>query len=227
MQLSAKTGLTAGLALTALTGLTAAPVHAQNLVKDGNFETADPGQVNSTDKFTTGSPFDTNFVITGFVGIDMNNVYVYDGSKSLFLNDGGAGTTSSVTQNLATKAGQNYTLSFYSGADFTTNELDVTFGSTALAPIIVPNRGYGGPPPGNNGNFTFYSFNVTASSPFTGLIFSTPTPISGKGGGTLELDDISVVSAPVPEASTTVSFGLLLALGMGGLVVAAKRKKTA
>lgn len=29
----------------------------------------------------------------------------------------------------------------------------------------------------------------------------------------------------VPEASTTVSFGLLLALGMGGVVVAARRKK--
>lgn len=29
----------------------------------------------------------------------------------------------------------------------------------------------------------------------------------------------------VPEASTTASFGLLLALGLGGLVVAAKRKK--
>ena len=33
--------------------------------------------------------------------------------------------------------------------------------------------------------------------------------------------------APVPEASTPVSFGLLLALGLGGLVVAAKRKKSA
>ena len=35
-------------------------------------------------------------------------------------------------------------------------------------------------------------------------------------------------SAPpaVPEASTTVSFGLLLALGLGGLAIAAKRKKT-
>lgn len=30
---------------------------------------------------------------------------------------------------------------------------------------------------------------------------------------------------PVPEASTTVSLGLLLALGLGGMVVAAKRKK--
>ena len=31
--------------------------------------------------------------------------------------------------------------------------------------------------------------------------------------------------APVPEASTTVSFGLLLMLGLGGMVVVAKRKK--
>lgn len=231
MQLSAKTGLAAGLALMALTILAAAPVHAQNLVKDGNFETADPGQVNSTDRFTTGSPFDTNFIISGTVGLDFADVttfnpneYVYHGNKSLFLNAGDAGTTSSVTQNLATTAGQNYTLSFFSDADFTANELDVTFGSTALAPIVVPNNGYSGPPPGNNGNFTFYSFNVTATGPFTGLIFSTPTQIAGPGNGTLELDDISVVPA-VPEASTTVSFGLLLALG--GLVVAARKRAKA
>ena len=32
--------------------------------------------------------------------------------------------------------------------------------------------------------------------------------------------------SPVPEASTTVSLGLLLALGLGGVIVAAKRKKT-
>ena len=34
-------------------------------------------------------------------------------------------------------------------------------------------------------------------------------------------------SAPVPEASTTVSLGLLLALGMGGMVVAARKKRKA
>jgi hypothetical protein len=33
--------------------------------------------------------------------------------------------------------------------------------------------------------------------------------------------------APVPEASTTVSLGLLLMLGMGGVVIAGKRKKRA
>jgi len=37
----------------------------------------------------------------------------------------------------------------------------------------------------------------------------------------------AILPPAVPEASTTVSLGLLLALGMGGLVVAAKRKKRA
>ena len=37
--------------------------------------------------------------------------------------------------------------------------------------------------------------------------------------------DVKIQEAPVPEASTTVSFGLLLALGLGGVVVAAKRGK--
>ena len=51
---------------------------------------------------------------------------------------------------------------------------------------------------------------------FQGLV------ITGTGNVTL---DIAATPAPVPEASTTVSLGLLLALGMGGLVAAGKRKK--
>ena len=46
----------------------------------------------------------------------------------------------------------------------------------------------------------------------------------GTGAGTGEV--LRFVPPPaVPEASTTVSFGLLLMLGLGGLVVAAKRRK--
>ena len=42
-------------------------------------------------------------------------------------------------------------------------------------------------------------------------------------------DNLSLVlnQSPVPEASTTVSFGLLLALGMGGLVVGARKRRKA
>lgn len=55
---------------------------------------------------------------------------------------------------------------------------------------------------------------------------------TGSDGGLASTQTISSFSfretpAPVPEASTTVSLGLLLALGLGGLVVAARRKKDA
>ena len=61
----------------------------------------------------------------------------------------------------------------------------------------------------------------TSSLPLTSLIFS---------GGSLgvTLDNVSVGSgtpAAVPEASTTVSFGLLLALGLGSVVMAARKKR--
>lgn len=50
--------------------------------------------------------------------------------------------------------------------------------------------------------------------------------ITNSGGGTPILLGVTAsTNAPVPEASTTVSLGLLLALGLGGLAVAAERKK--
>lgn len=51
----------------------------------------------------------------------------------------------------------------------------------------------------------------------------------GDGGDGYAVDflTVGVTSAPVPEASTTVSLGLLLALGFGGLLVASRRRKAA
>ena len=55
------------------------------------------------------------------------------------------------------------------------------------------------------------------------------TPVTG--GLTLarviSAGNLIAVGSPVPEASTTASLGLLLLLGMGGLVVAARRRKQA
>ena len=54
--------------------------------------------------------------------------------------------------------------------------------------------------------------------------------VNTKTGQQLTVSDptLRFVTPPaVPEASTTVSLGLLLALGMGGVVVAARRKKAA
>ena len=55
--------------------------------------------------------------------------------------------------------------------------------------------------------------------------FATPVTGGSTVGRAISAGSLVATGAPVPEASTTVSFGLLLALGLGGLVIAAKRKK--
>ena len=51
--------------------------------------------------------------------------------------------------------------------------------------------------------------------------------IYGSSGGLNELQVFGSPAAPVPEASTTVSLGLLLALGLGGVVLARKKRAVA
>jgi len=203
------------LALLILAGTAARPAQAQ-LVKDGGFESALSGPANSTFFFNSAAPFDANWAVTGEVGIDNADVFVFNGSKSLFLNSGIG--TDSISQNIATTPGSLYNLSFYANDDTPGDLLNVSFGGVALAPIAVPANGYSGPGGGNLGAFTFYSFNVLATAPFSGLTFSSTGSLSS---GQLELDDIS--AAPVPEAATTLSFGLLLLLGLGATLASAKK----
>ena len=63
----------------------------------------------------------------------------------------------------------------------------------------------------------------TATNQFVGSGEYASTDISDR----LVVSGGMIVTNPaaVPEASTTISFGLLLALGLGSLVIAAKRKK--
>ena len=65
----------------------------------------------------------------------------------------------------------------------------------------------------------------TGANTIGSLVLTDP----GFAGDVIGIDDVLIAraGAPVPEASTTVSLGLLLALGMGGIVMAAKRKKRA
>ncbi len=73
-------------------------------------------------------------------------------------------------------------------------------------------------------SFTFNDASSALALSFTG---QPDESLSNESWG---LDNVVVktnAAGPVPEASTTVSFGLLLALGLGGVVVAAKRKKAA
>lgn len=78
-------------------------------------------------------------------------------------------------------------------------------------------------PAGSTNMSVFAGF--TSNTPITTLSFST-----NAAGAGLDLDNVSFgnfAPAAVPEASTTVSFGLLLALGLGGMVVAKKKNAIA
>lgn len=79
--------------------------------------------------------------------------------------------------------------------------------------------------------------NQSVFTPFTASLLD-PNP-TGIAAGTFSLRDIagspvksvdiilSPAAAPVPEASTTVSMGLLLALGLGGVAVARRKRVSA
>ena len=143
-----------------------------------------------------------------------------------------AGGTQTVTP-----AGASYTFFGLGGVKVTPTQLIVTnlFGSTLIYNAATFNgfhllevgaspsaiTGVTVDPATNMAGFNSSRISFSTSGiylNFQGLVI-TPT-----GNVTL---DIAATPAPVPEASTTVSLGLLLALGMGGLVVAAKRKKRA
>ncbi len=214
----------ASLALALFAGLNFAahPAHAQNLVQDGTFEAADPTAMDGDENtFAAGDPsFDSSWTVqTGTVAIDTNNQFVFAGSKSLYLDDD-ATTTTTLAQNLATTPGGSYLLSFYAN-DSGMNPLTVTFGGTTLGPINIPQNGYPNSDPGSNaGLFTFFSFDVTAQAASTALAFSAD---NNADGAAIELDNISVTPAAVPEASTVVSLGLML--GFSGLTLALRRKR--
>ena len=74
-----------------------------------------------------------------------------------------------------------------------------------------------GNPISNGSENTITKFNSAG----VGTQFNTLGPLNGPAG--LAFGPSS--PAAVPEASTTVSLGLLLSLGLGGMVVAAKRRK--
>ena len=88
--------------------------------------------------------------------------------------------------------------------------LDVYVGTTTLygTDFFVNGVATGNGPITGSGTITGNLLDNIGSSTFTYNVI----------GGTLD------INSPVPEASTTISFGLLLALGLGGVIAARKRR---
>lgn len=210
------------------------PLHAQNLVKDGDFEqapqSASPGSTvyGSDPSVAAAAAFDSVWTIQNNVAIDTADSYVFAGSNSLLLTEDNSQLTDGITQ-IVTTPGSLYTLSFYANSDGP-NTFSVLFGGQVVpgSPTSIPQNGFpfdtSGVANPNASEFTYYSLPVFASSASTALTFQ------GSSDSTLELDNISLTNfAPVPEASASVSLGLLLCLGGLAVIVSkvmvGRRKK--
>lgn len=201
-------------ALLACFACLAAPAQAQ-LVTNGDFETADftGWTLSGNAHYTTPNP-DTFVFGNPHAGI-----------YAAWL--GPAGSDGFLSQSIATTAGHAYTVSYWLAVD-----------TNSLSGLSSPNdfsASFGGQSLFSGTNLAATDSHSTAAADY--VLYSFTTAAAAGPASTLRfgfrddpaefrLDDVQVRDAgPVPEASTTVSLGLLLALGIGGMAVAAKRKR--
>ena len=170
--------------------------HANAQVVNGGFETGYfPG-------WTVNDPS----ALGPFTNVGKSALFAHSGN--FHANLGAEGLLGTLSQNVGTTAGTNYTLSFWLANDggAPTNEFDVFWNGTELLNLVnQPVQLY-----------TEYSFNVTATSASTPLVIEYRNDTDF-----FLLDDVSATVA-VPEPAT--SSLLLLALGAGGLVGFGRKK---
>ncbi|MEO9191777.1 MAG: PEP-CTERM sorting domain-containing protein [Acetobacteraceae bacterium] len=200
---------------------------AANLVVDGGFEADAPGNYSAPNYFfhlgpSTFGPGGVWQVNNGFVGIDGFAVQAHSGTNSLLLAPGNPLFPSDLTQTLATTPGTQYRLSFFAAAGGV-NTFSLSFGGVPVAgapssfPSTIPMFASD-----FTGYYMPYSFLVTANSNASVLeLGGTSTDNPGMGPDTINIDDISVTPAAVPEPAAIA----LLAAGLLGLGVVRRRAR--
>jgi len=166
------------------------PAHATTLVTNGSFE--DPA------------------VFFGWtqIGDSQFNAVICDEAPdgNCFASFGAVGGTGGISQDLATVAGQIYTISFYLSPDGETPSLvSVSFGGTVLLNVTNPPAS----------DFQKLVFTAIAPTNTTTLSFSFRDDI-----GSINLDAVSVDAAPEPA-----TLGLM-GLALVGLAVTRSRRRT-
>ena len=192
--------------------------------------------------YVAGSEYQELYSSTAFAGV----ASPFQINDIAFSSASGATTaTYNVTLRLSTTRATNSTLS----TNFAANEgadLAVVFNGTLTAnlltngtfDLVFPTSPFVYTP--SQGNLLLdvvLNQNTTTSSGNTAFFAEdgsgqTSRIYESSGNGAPTRDQNSLYTqfngspAPVPEASTTVSLGLLLMLGLGGLVIAGKRRKS-
>lgn len=214
-----------------------------------------PAQAQVT-QYTSRASFDANSVITttqDFSGIAPTNGFVsYLPTNTVALG----GFTFTQTKNSSNAALSAISSSYYKGAggqpDYNLGNgdfLQAGFGAPSQFTISLPGgttafgldvgtfAAAGGQVTAILSNGTTFvfgnSFPNVSFFGFTSTTAITSLTLTGKADSTsnnsLNIDTLEAGRAipAVPEVSTTVSLGLLLTLGLGGMAVAAKRRKVA
>ena len=188
------------LAIACGSFLTAFPLRA-NLVQDPGFES----QVQPTSAADpTTSPWTRNAVSA--ITLTTSSYWVHSGIEGLAFEPG---SDDLLTQNLATQAGQDYSISFWLRDGGTPNVFSLLWNGSTIATL--------GPPVLTvNGNWEQFTYYATATGTSTVLGFEV-TP--GESTYTPALDDVDVeaftpLGGPVPEPATIFA-GVLLMLPLG------------
>lgn len=219
MQLTSSLGRTA-LAALLFFGISAlaAPTHAQT-VTNGGFEDSD-----TTDGHFTGWTLSGN---ADYLSANPNTFVFgnpHSGDYAAWL--GAPNSDGFLSQTLATTPGQAYTISYWLASDTSSltntvsNDFSASFGGQSLfsQTNLAATDGHAD----SADDYTLYSFTEVATGTSSVLQFGFRND-----GSEFRLDDVGAALAPIPESSTTISFGLLLALGTGVVVLQTRRRRQA
>lgn len=192
------------------------PAHAATILADGGFESATGGAIIYAGSSIDGGSWN---VTQGSVYIDSGDPYVFAGNNSLNLTGNNPYFPNTISQTLATVAGQLYSFSFFANAD-SSNTFALLVNGLAVsgAPSSIANNGFPGAV-SNSALFTSYNGQFTANS--TSTVFSisdTATPPYNSQYGSVVFDNFNI--APTPEPGSI----LLVLTGVAGLGQAVRRR---
>jgi hypothetical protein len=213
--------------------LTAPVGAAVNLINDGSFE-LNPAEKGGYNHFAGNTSFDGgSWHVTGVDILHVDTAYqaggqpplvfeAQDGRNSLDLTGtGNSGPADGIYQDIATVAGQVYTLSFYVGHATSTGSLGSTYGDPATMRVSIG----GGPVQDfvNDDRVTSgiawkqFTETFTATGDTTRIAFT-----NGLGNDYLGLDDVSLTN---PAATPEPASWMMAILGFGAIGTSLRRAR--